>query len=216
MLTRPEVIPHHFGPVIDGNRDAPEPLIREKPDDLFEDGLAAHGQHRFRHSLRQWTQPRAKPARHQHDAGVIGRDPEKIAHCRQIDDAPRGVEDRHMLKFALTDQTTGFRIGCAFRHRGGRTVHHLLHRPIQIDAAQDAAPDITVGNGGHKLAVTIHNQRNLSLGPIDCLDGRSQACVGSYAERFQIIRLHGAHPVAKARAGPARVLPLRRCRPVRS
>ena len=38
-LTCAEVLAHHLGPVIDGNRDTPEPLIREQTDDLFKDGF---------------------------------------------------------------------------------------------------------------------------------------------------------------------------------
>ena len=212
------MVAHDVGAVVDRDRDTPEALVGEKPDDLFQDRLAAHGQHGFRHRFGQRPEPRAKPARHQHDAGVVRRDPEEVLHRGKVDKMAGRVEHRHMLELAVADQPPGFGVRRAFGDGRRRDMHDLRHGPVKIDAAQDAAPNVAVGYGRHQFAVAIDHQRDLALGTVDGLDRLSERGVGGHGEGFQVRQFHGAHPVAKARPGPdaKRASGVRRSRPVRS
>ena len=199
-----EMLLNHLGPIVRRETHAANSRLLQLSDDVLEDRLVAHMQHRLRHRVGERSEPGAKPARH--DDGLhrqIGGG-RQIVEQRDAADAAGFVEQRQVVDAALVHDAEQFdarRTGARSDRLGRRhhiaAVEEFAGGGVQADACEDGTADVAVGDGVDEPAVGIEDECEPAGVSIDALHRGANRRVGRDREFFE---RDGIHRV-KRRAG---------------
>ena len=92
----PEVLDDRFGLVVRRHDDVVDARIVELPDDALQERPPTDRQHRFRHVVRQRSEPHPAAPRHDHRSERVGRLRQQVLKEDHVDDSPIAVKDREL------------------------------------------------------------------------------------------------------------------------
>ena len=148
-----EMLHDHFGHVVHRDEDVAKTLLHDVADDGLQQRPSADIEHRLGALARQRAEPFAKPARHDENGIRIMRRLDQLVERLDADQLAVAIEQRKLLDGFLPHQVQPLlaRQGRRRRHRGA--VHDFGGQSRELNAAQQAAADVAVGDDADEAAL---------------------------------------------------------------
>ncbi len=157
----------HFGPVVHRDEYVPKALLHDVADDGLQQRPSADIEHRLGALARQRAEPFAKSTRHDENRIRIVRRLDQLVERLDADQLTAAIEQRKLLDGFLPHQVQPLLARQRRRRRHRGAVHDFGGQSGKLNAAQQAAANVAVGDDTDEAALTIQHQRDLNAAALD-------------------------------------------------